>query len=83
MTVGLQLLLNLELRCGKLVRFKVGSVHLFKAFAINSDAVMLIIGHRSTDAGIDAMGSVKRAIVFLDPFGRAVSRIEHPLMLSS
>ena len=50
----------------KLVVFNVGSFHLFKAFVVNWYLVILITGHRFTDAGTDAMGSVRRAAVFLD-----------------
>ena len=57
----------------KLAGVNVGSFHLFKAFVISWNMIMLITGHRFTDAGADAIGSVKRAAVFLDLFDRAVS----------
>lgn len=43
----------------KLAGFKAGSVHLFNAYVANSYMEMLTSGHRSSDAGTDAMACVR------------------------
>lgn len=43
----------------KVVGVNAGSIHLFKAFDTNSYMEMLTSGHRSSDAGTDAMGCVR------------------------